>query len=295
VEIHQLVYFVAVAETGGFSRAAERCNVAQPSLSQQVIKLEQELGCDLFERVGRKTVLTDAGRALLPRARDVLSGVQSIKTDLQTGLESGRGALSVGFIPTIAPFVLPQVVRRFHQRFPQAVLAVSEDLTANLVRGLIESRLDVAIMSLPLHNRLIEARVLLTEALVAASAPGAHLPGSAAIHVQDLERHPFIALSEMHCLGEQVSAFCSQQNVDLKVVCSTTQLSTVQSCVALGLGVSLVPAALAASDSSGQVAYRPLSGAAPQRKIVAGTRAGRSLSRLAEEFIEMVRAEYPAG
>ena len=100
MEIHQLEYFVAVVETGGFSRAAERCNVAQPSLSQQIKKLEGEIGQPLFDRLNRKVVLTEAGRMLLPRANRILGELQDIKVEMQTEIQEGYGTLKVGFIPT---------------------------------------------------------------------------------------------------------------------------------------------------------------------------------------------------
>ena len=294
MEIHQLIYFVAVAEIGSFSRAAERCNVAQPSLSQQIMKLEQEIGQPLFERLGRKVTMTDAGRMLLPRANTILSELQTIKLGLDQELAAGKGTLSVGFIPTVAPFVLPRVIRRFRQAFPLAALSVHEDFTENLTRDLVAGKLDVCIMSLPIHHKLINTQELLTEPFVVASSSKYDIASRTSIRVKELDDFPFIALSEMHCLGEQVQAFCYQQQVDLQIVCHTAQLSTVQSCIALGLGVSLVPQALALSDTSnGSVVYRPLSDAVPQRKIAAATHAGRVLSPLAREFIKMVRDEYP--
>jgi LysR family hydrogen peroxide-inducible transcriptional activator len=294
MEIHQLTYFVAVAETGSFSRAAERCNIAQPSLSQQIQKLEQELGEPLFDRLPRKVVLTDAGRTLLPRAVSILSDLQDIKHTLNQNADAGHGLLNVGFIPTIAPFVLPRVIQRFSQEFPNARLTVQEDLTETIVRNLLDGKLDVGITSMPIHHRLIRTQELLTEPLLVASAKENDFITRTSIHIKELDDFPFIALSEMHCLGEQVQSFCHRQNLELKIVCDTSQLTTVKNCVEIGLGVSLVPRALALSDKSQQVNYRPLNGAVPQRKIAAATHAERTLSFLAKKFIEIVKAEYPA-
>lgn len=293
MEIHQLTYFVAVAETGSFSRAAERCNVAQPSLSQQIQKLEQELGEPLFDRLPRKVVLTDAGRMLLPRAINILSDLHDIKHTLNQNIDSGHGLLSVGFIPTIAPFVLPRVIKRFSQEFPNARLSVQEDLTEAIVHGLLDGKLDVGITSMPIHHRLIRTQELLTEPLLVASSKDNDFISRASIHVKDLDKFPFIALSEMHCLGEQVQSFCHRQDLELKIVCDTSQLTTVKNCVEIGLGVSLVPRALAVSDTSQLVKYRPLNGATPQRKIAATTHAERTQSFLAKKFIEIVKEEYP--
>ncbi len=292
MKIHQLQYFVAVAETGGFSRAAERCNVAQPSLSQQIIKLEQELGEKLFDRLGRSVALTKAGTLLLPRARSILAEVQEIERRLSQEIEEGYGQLSVGFIPTIAPFLLPTVIKRFTENFPRAELSVYENLTDELVKELIAGRLDLGIMSLPLNHKLIETAEICTEQLLVASSRKKDLISSASFKTKDLESFPFIALNEIHCLGEQIQEFCYRKDVNLEIVCHTSQLSTVQGCVALGLGVSLVPQILAAADRDQQLHYRPLSEDVPQRKIVAAFHSGRLQSFLAKQFIELVRDEY---
>jgi LysR family hydrogen peroxide-inducible transcriptional activator len=293
MEIHQLTYFVAVAETGSFTRAAEQCSVAQPSLSQQIKKLELELGQPLFDRLPRRTVLTEAGHMLLPRARSILNELQGVKQGISADVEEGLGVLSVGFIPTIAPFVLPSVIKRFGQEFPQATLTVYEDLTEELVQEITDGKMDVGITSLPIPNPTIRTQELLTEPLWVASPREHELLSRASLHVKELNDLPFIALSEVHCLGEQVQSFCYQTDLDVNIVCYTSQLSTVQNCVAAGLGVSLVPRAMAVSDSSERVIYRSLSDSAPQRKIAAATHAERSLSFLATQFIEIVRQEYP--
>jgi len=292
MEIHQLTYFVAVAETGGFSRAAKACNVAQPSLSQQVMKLEQELGQQLFNRLGRSVALTEAGQALLPRARAILAELEEIKRGLSQEISQGYGHLAVGLIPTIAPFLLPGVIKRFAEKFPNAELSAYEDFTDTLVHDLVGGKLDVGIMSLPIHNKAIVTTELFTEPLLVASSRHHELITKGSIRVKELEDFPFIALNEVHCLGEQVQSFCYQQDVDLDIVCHTAQLSTVQRCIASGLGVSLVPQMLAASDTSDQIAYRSVSDTTPRRKIVAASHARFQQSFLAGQFIDLVQDEY---
>jgi LysR family transcriptional regulator, hydrogen peroxide-inducible genes activator len=257
------------------------------------MKLEKEIGHPLFDRLGRKVALTDVGRQLLPRANAILDELQNIKVGIQTEIQEGYGTLTVGFIPTVAPFVLPRVIRRFSQDFPNATLEVHEGLTGELIQKIIEAELDVGITSLPIHNKLIQTEELLTEPLLVASTQKYDISSRASLLVKELDAFPFIALSEVHCLGEQVQSFCYQQDLDLNIVCHTSQLTTVQNCVALGLGVSLVPQALAISDHSDQIVYRPISDTAPQRKIAAATHAKRHTSFLARQFIEMVKEEYP--
>ncbi|MBT7072430.1 MAG: LysR family transcriptional regulator [Anaerolineae bacterium] len=293
MEIHQLKYFMAIVDTGSFSRAAEYCNVAQPSLSHQIKKLESEMGQLLFDRLGRTVVLTDAGKLLIPRAQIILEEIQGIKISIHSDIQDREGTLSVGFIPTISPFVLPSVIRRFGQEFPNASLEVHEDLTEDIVKKLVTVELDVGITSLPIKHKMLQTEELLTETLLVASSQKYGIATQASIRVKELDDFPFIALNEMHCLGEQVQSFCYQEDVDLNIVCHTSQLSTVHKCVAMGLGVSLVPQALVLSDPIEQVTYRTISDSLPQRKIVATTHAKRHLSYLARQFIEIVREEYP--
>ncbi len=293
MEIHQLEYFVAIVDTGSFSRAAEHCNVAQPSLSQQIKKLEVEIGHLLFDRLGRTVVLTDAGRMLVPKARSILEEMQGIRVSIQSDIQDGQGTLAVGFIPTVSPFVLPSVIRRFSREFPGAALEVHEDLTEEIVQKLVTAELDVGITSLPIKHKMLRTEELLTENLLVASSSKYEIASRASILVKELDDFPFIALNEVHCLGEQVQSFCYQEDVNLNIVCHTSQLSTVHKCVAMGLGVSLVPQALAINDPIEQVSYRAISDSLPQRKIVATTHAKRQLSYLARQFIKIVREEYP--
>lgn len=291
MELHQLIYFVAVAETGGFSRAAQRCNISQPSLSQQIIKLEQELGQPLFERLGRRVVLTAAGQALLPRASRVLSDIQSIKKGFADEADAERGQLAIGCIPTLAPLLLPDVLQRFAERYPQARLSILEQTTAVLIERLIALELDICLMSLPIDHKQIATEELFHEPLVLAVPREHPLAAQGQPEIGALRAVPFIALNEEHCLSAQVQAFCYERSVQPQVICRATQLATVQSCVAAGLGVSLVPQTLAALDRSGQCAYRQIAGETPTRAIAAAWHHSRARSYLAARFIEHVRAE----
>jgi LysR family hydrogen peroxide-inducible transcriptional activator len=292
MELHQLRYFVAVAESGGFSKAAGRCYVAQPSLSQQIKKLEQELGQKLFERLGRTTVLTEAGRALLPRARLILREAGDIKSGITEDLGSGTGRLSVGLIPTIAPYILPGVLKRFYESFPKAQINVNENLTERLTKSLAALDIELAVMSLPIDDKLIKTEPLFEDPLVLAISPAHELAGSEDVAIEDLREIPFIALDEEHCLGEQINNFCYERQINPDVVCRTWNLSTIQHCVSFGSGVSLVPKMLVMTDTSNRCVYRPIRGQSPRRTVVAAWHRDRKLSKLASEFIRIVKDEY---
>lgn len=292
MELHQLGYFVAVAETGGFSKAARICFVAQPSLSQQIKKLEQELGQKLFERLGRSTVLTEAGRALLPRARLILKETRDIKAGITEDVGSGTGQLSVGLIPTIAPYILPGVLKRFYESFPMAQISVNENLTERLIRSLVALEIEMAVMSLPIDDKLIRTEPLFDDPLVLALSPGHELAESENVTIEDLKNIPFIALDEEHCLGEQINNFCYERQINPEIICRTWNLSTIQHCVSFGNGVSLVPKMLVMTDSSRQCVYRTIKGQYPKRTVVAAWHRDRKLSKLASEFIQIVKDEY---
>lgn len=295
MELHQLRYFVAVAEAGSVSRAATRCFVAQPSLSQQLRKLEEELGQPLFDRVGRGVVLNEAGRALLPRARAILEQVQDIHGGIEEDLESGRGPITVGAIPTMAPYVLPGVLRTFLRRFPDAELSIREDLTERLIEGVKDHTLDLALMSAPVEDARIDLEVLAEERLLVAVGRGRPLPDPERLRLADLRDQPTVVLHEVHCLGRQIQEFCSGRRMNQRIVCRGTQLETVLRLVGMDLGISLVPDMCAAADRSRLRRYVPIRRNGPTRAIALAWRRDRSRSQLARAFAEIVRAEIEGG
>ncbi len=147
MEIHQLRYFVAVADEGNFSRAAAKVRVAQPSLSQQIRKLEAEIGQRLFDRLPRSVVLTEAGRCFLDYARQILTSIGDARRCVDELKDAVTGKLAVGAIPTIAPYVLPELVKKFHKDYPEVTLELVEDVTAGITRRVETGELDVALAS----------------------------------------------------------------------------------------------------------------------------------------------------
>jgi len=289
VELHQLRYFVAVAQTGNFSRAAERCHVSQPSLSQQILKLEHRLGQPLFHRLGRRVVLTDAGRLLLDRASAVLSTVDEAERQLRGGDESDRGRLAVGAIPTIAPYLLPRVLETFMAHCPRAELLVREDVTVQLVQAVVEGELDLAIVALPLADERLQTEPLLSEPLLLALAPGHPLARRRRIAIGDLANERFILLNEMHCLGEHVLSFCRANECQPQITCRSAQIATIQSLIAARQGISLLPEMARRADRGAGLVYRPLGKDGPQRTIAAMWHRHRYHGPLAARFLADLR------
>lgn len=298
MEIHQLRYFVAAAEAGSITQAAKRCRVAQPSLSQQIRKLEESLGVALFDRAGRGVTLTEAGRVLLPRARRILAEVRETTENLRTEVEDGPGRLSIGAIPTMAPYLLPPVLAGLRRDRPGCELVVREDRTAALVDAVVGNELDVAVTSTPIDHPLVEVIVVGREELLvvapAAAAGPAEGAGGGAWRADDLRGRETVSLHEMHCLGEQIAGFCARSGVRPNTVCRTTQLSTVLELVRLGLGVSLVPSMAAAADGAPGRVYRRMAPDPPRREVALVWRVGRSRPPIARGLGERVAAEVLA-
>lgn len=288
MELHQLRYFVAVAESGSISRAARRCRVAQPSLSQQLKRLEESLGQRLFDRLGRGVAMTDAGRALLPRARRIIADVRDAETALREegGAKSPR--LAIGAIPTIAPYVLPRLVAGLKRESPGGEYLIREDLTENLAEALADNEIDVAIVSTPLEHELIEVEVIGREPMVVVMPRGHPLERAGAVGISDLRSTPAVTLHEMHCLGRQIGAFCAERSIARPIVCRTTQLATLLELVRQGSGISIVPAMAARHDSGRGLAFVELKRGTPQREIALAWRVGRTKPGLAGRLRELL-------
>jgi LysR family hydrogen peroxide-inducible transcriptional activator len=289
MELHQLRYFVAVAETGSFTRAAERCGIAQPSLSQQIQRLESQLRHTLFDRMGRRVLLTEAGKELLGRATAILAAVDEAERALRDGLDPAHGHLALGAIPTVAPYLLPSVLSAFVRRYPAVQTTVQENFTEHLLVALLAGELDLAILALPVRDERLQTEVLRTDPLLVALPRGHRLASKRKIRLEELTEERFILLNEMHCLGGQVASFCRQQSFAPPVSCRTAQLSTVQQLIDRGLGVSLLPALAREADRGSARVYRELAGPPLVRTLAAVWHRQRYLSPTTRLFLEQLK------
>ncbi len=241
MELHQLRYFRAVASLRNFTRAARQEHVSQPSLSQQILKLERELGVKLFDRLGRRVRLTQFGAALAPRAEAILDQVQEAQQAIgeMAGVEKGR--VSIGVIPTIAPYFLAPRLADFSREYPRVEVQVAEDITAELLERLRHGTLDLAVMSLPIEGPEFATESLGSEALLLA-VPAAHrLAERQGVELTEIDGEPFLLLKEGHCFRENALAACRRAGTRSNVVFETGQFTSILSMVQAGLGVSLVP------------------------------------------------------
>jgi LysR family transcriptional regulator, hydrogen peroxide-inducible genes activator len=278
MEIHQLRYVCAIADTGNFSRAAERCQVAQPSLSQQVLKLEEDLGVKLFDRLGRSIRLTEAGRAFIPHARAILEK-----------MDEARLSVAVGVIPTIAPYLMPRYTAGFAKKYPDAKLRIVEETTAVLVEGLRDLSIDVAILALPLRHKDLELFPIRTEPLFAVLQKNHPRASAESMSLRELRGEAFVMLRDGHCFRDLSIDTCARARVTPNIAFESGQFSSVLGMVAAGVGVSLVPEM--AIDRNAGCRYVKLSDAAATRTIVAAVLRGRSFNRVQQAFVDGIRGE----
>ena len=289
MEVNQLRYVCAIADTGNFSRAAERCRIAQPSLSQQVQKLEEDLGVKLFDRLGRSIRLTEAGRAFIPRARAILEQMDAARTSAADKNADLRGNVTVGVIPTVAPYLMPRYTARFAKKFPDAKLRIIEDTTSVLVQGLRDLSIDVAVLALPLRHKDLELFPIRTERLFAVLKKNHPRARAKSLALKDLRGESFVMLRDGHCFRDLSLDTCARARITPNIAFESAQFSSLLGMVAAGIGVSLVPEM--AIDRNAGCRYVRLSDAQATRTIVAAVVRGRSFNRVQQAFISGIRGK----
>jgi LysR family hydrogen peroxide-inducible transcriptional activator len=265
MEVHQLRYFCAVARQGTFTRASEVEHVAQPSLSQQILKLEAELGSRLFDRLPRSAKLTVFGKAFLPKAERILRELEQAKTELLEMAGDEKGNVVVGIIPTIAAYLLPKLLTGFAQQHPLINIRVIEDITPTLLERLHQGDIDMVIAALPIPGSELSSVELLEERFYAVLPEQHALAGRKALSLAELNREPFLLLKEGHCFRDSLIAACRQSRVQPAVAFESGQFATIFAMVSAGMGVSAVPA-MAVQPQPG-CRFIPISGKRSTRTV----------------------------
>lgn len=288
MEIHQLRYVLAIAETGNFTRAAELSFITQPSLSQQIKKLETELGHKLFHRLGRRAVPTEAGLAFIDRARRILAEVDDALREIRDDPSLGR-RIVVGAIPTVAPYLLPQLIDRARSQFPHLVVHTREDFRTDLVQATVAGDLDLALCSLPVQDHRLAVEPLFSEPLLLVVGRGHPLATKKEILVADLADETFILLGDGSTVTMAIQRFFGDHDFEPRIGHRCAQVSTVKALVATGLGISILPQVTRSGSDRGTLAYRELSGRSPLREIAIVRHRQRYQNRGAEQFLTLVR------
>ena len=265
MELHQLRYFCAVARSGNFTRAAEAEHIAQPSLSQQILKLEDELGARLFNRFPRSARLTQFGAAFLPRAEAILRQTGEAKTQIQEMAGADKGQVVIGAIPTIAPYFLPATLASFTKQHAGVTVNVVEDMTSVLLEKLHEGRIDLALLVLPVPGEGLACEELIREPMFAVLPDNHRLAKRKKIDLRQISADSFLLLKEGHCFRENTVSACRRSRMQPHVVFESGQFSTILAMVAAGMGVSLVPR-MAVEKRAG-CRFIPLADARASRRV----------------------------
>ncbi|MEU8623653.1 LysR substrate-binding domain-containing protein [Streptomyces sp. NPDC048669] len=289
MQFQQLMYFVAVAEARHFTRAAEEVHVSQPSLSQQIRALENELGAELFSRARGNIALTDAGEALLPLARRILADADTARHEVQELAQLRRGRVRLGATPSICTGLLPDVLRAFHDLHPGIQLLLEEGGSHDLVRELARGALDLALVVLPLpaaSPALTTVELLQEDLVVVSSADGPRPGRGAGVRIADLQGEPLVMFRHGYDLRELTVAACRAEGFEPSFTVEGGEMDAVLGFVRAGLGIAVVPS-MVATRAGHDLRTTPLAKPGLRRTIalahrsdVAPPRAARELQRV---------------
>lgn len=299
MNLRDLQYVVAVADHGHFGRAAQACDVSQPTLSGQIAKLEQELGVEIFSRVGRTIKPTEAGEQVVAHARRAIAAAQDIVDAARANRDPLSGRLRIGVIPTIAPYLMPYVLPLAGEKLPNAPLVLVEDTTAHIVPQVIEGKLDAAIVATQEDAPELVSIDLYDEPFFVAMPANHPLVAQKEIAAGDIDPRSLLLLADGHCLRDQALDLCSHPHIGGGVMADmrASSLETLLHLTAAGQGVTLLPrlAIECGRAETDRLATRPLAGEHSHRRVrlVHRRRSPRTTALI--ELARIIRAALPAG
>jgi LysR family hydrogen peroxide-inducible transcriptional activator len=287
VTLRQLRYFEALARHGHFGRAAEACSISQPALSMQIKELEQALGGVLLERNARQVALTKFGDELAQRVRDILRSVDELGDFARASRDRLVGRLRIGMIPTIAPYLLPQVIGDLKRTHPEVDIHVRETVTPKLIQELAEGRLDTAIVALPVSEpSLTEVALFAENFLLVRPVEDEATPVPSSEKLREMR---LLLLEEGHCFRDQALSFCNMQSSPPREILDASSLSTLVQMVSAGIGVTLIPEmAVAVERRSASVSVARLNNPQPSRTVGMVWRKTNPLARQLLQISEVV-------
>lgn len=289
MNLNDLRYLVAIAQELNFRRAADRCFISQPALSQAVQKVEDELGVQIFERTNATVSITPIGAQVVEQAQRVIEEMDKVKSIARQGQDQLVGSLKLGVIYSIAPYLLPDLIPRLHELAPHMSLEIEENLTSNLTSMLRNGHIDVAVMALPFNLSGTSSQLLYNEpfaAIVPANHPWAARKSIAA---DELAGEKVLLLASGHCFSNQVVEACPELQQRGGEVFHGTSLETIRNMVASGLGISVLPySALTERYQSPLIRVLPFCAPSPSRQVALVWRNSFSRVKAIDALIEAV-------
>lgn len=272
MNLRDLRYLVAVAQHRHFGKAAKACFVSQPTLSTQLRKLEEELGVQLFERNNKLVMITVQGKAIIEQAQIVLREVTILKEKAKLSSDPLSGSFKLGIIPTVCPYLLPQIMPVMGQALPKLEILLIEDKTDQLLASLNKGHIEAAILALPLpidsHN--LNCQILYREPFFLALPAQHKLTNKVEVTLEDINDELLLLLEDGHCLTDQVQEICNSISTKEKIDFRATSLETLRLMVAQGSGITLLPSLMMQQSQSllnTNTAIIPFKDPAPSRDI----------------------------
>ncbi|MBN2984020.1 LysR family transcriptional regulator [Cohnella algarum] len=292
MEFRLLQYVIQIAAERNFSRAAEKLHIAQPSLSQQLSKLEKELGVLLFKRSTNSVELTHAGSVFVDKAQRIVDMTEQLRREMEDIADLRKGRIVIGSLPMTGTHVLPLVIPAFRAAYPDIEIALVEETSAELEQLTASGGTDVSVLSLPLVEQALTYEPIMEEGLLLAVPSEHRLAARRAgepVAVEELREESFVLLKKGQGFRDISLRMCRGAGFEPKIAFESGNIETVQSLVAAGLGIAFVPEMVTRQSGQGLAPkYVPLLGA-PTRTLVIAYRKGRYLSNAAEAFISTIR------
>lgn len=277
IKIRDLEYLDAIDTHRHFGRAAEACFVSQPTLSGQIMKLEEQLGLTLVERQTRKVMLTPAGEQLVAEARNVLRAASNFEASAKALLDPFSGDLHIGLIPTLAPYLLPHIMKDLNEKLPKINFYLYEDKTKNLLKSLNDGKLDLIILPWLDEMDKFDRYDLFEEPLVLATAKSHPLSSKQVVNLSELKDYEILTLEDGHCLRDQALGFCFTAGAKEDHRFQATSLETLRYMVSSNMGITLLPQlATVNHNGTSTISYIPFEEPKPNRQISLMLRSGYS-------------------
>ena len=267
MELHQLRYIVALSQERNFLRAAKRANITQPTLSHQIKKLEEEIGSPLFERSSHGVRLTKAGEKFIPYAIATLDNLEKGLTELQEERKDISGKISIGAIPTIGPYLLPNILINLKKKAPRLSLVLYEETTSTLLESLKAGKIDLAVLALPVSDAGIVSRSLGKEDFFLAVSKQHPLAKKKQVTAKILKEERLLILQEGHCFSDQALEYCKHSREDTQIIFQGSSLTSVMKLASAGEGLTLVPKMAVSMQENPNLAFIPFAAPKPNRDI----------------------------
>ncbi|MBU0506158.1 MAG: LysR substrate-binding domain-containing protein [bacterium] len=267
MDLQQLRYIVALSKELNFVRAAKRVGITQPTLSQQIKKLEEELGTPLFERSPHSVRLTNQGQTFLNYAIKALDSLSEGRQKIKESTHSLTGKISIAFIPTIGPYILPPLLKKLKKKAPELTLELFEETTSVLVDHLKTGKFDIGILALPIDDTSLVTKELGEEEFFVCVSKEHHLASKDKISINHMLNQDVLMLQEGHCFRDQALEFCSTHHANPNILFEGSSLVSVMNLAAANVGMTLVPKIAVNKGMYSSLKFIPFSKPKPTRKI----------------------------